>query len=105
MLCVVCSVHKEMRSAGFLVEPQNQRRQVSWFEPQNWQLRFDDLSLKITVMIFWFGPQNQAGDGLSVAPQNRQEEDGRHTSRSSGLLHLEASRVRVSQFASKLTEA
>jgi hypothetical protein len=56
-------------------------------------------------MIFWFGPQNQAGDGLSVAPQNRQEEDGRHTSRSSGLLHLEASRVRVSQFASKLTEA
>jgi hypothetical protein len=27
-LCVVCSVHVEMRSAGFLVEPQNQGR---WF--------------------------------------------------------------------------
>jgi hypothetical protein len=27
-LCVVCTVHVEMRSAGFLVEPQNQGR---WF--------------------------------------------------------------------------
>jgi hypothetical protein len=25
-LCVVCTVHKEMRSADFLVEPQNQDR-------------------------------------------------------------------------------
>jgi hypothetical protein len=25
--CVVCTVHVEMRSAGFLVEPQNQGRQ------------------------------------------------------------------------------
>jgi hypothetical protein len=25
-------------------------------------------------MISWFGPQNQAGFGLSVAPQNRQED-------------------------------
>jgi hypothetical protein len=25
-LCVVCTVHKEMRSVGFLVEPQNQSR-------------------------------------------------------------------------------
>jgi hypothetical protein len=41
---------------------------------------------------------------LSVAPQNRREdEDGAgHTSRSSGLLHVEASRVRIYQFASKL---
>jgi hypothetical protein len=46
------------------------------------------------------------GFGLSVAPQNRwEDEDGvRHTSRSSGLLCQEASRVRVSQFASKLAE-
>jgi hypothetical protein len=30
MLCAVCTVHMEMRSAGFLVEPQNQcRRFVS----------------------------------------------------------------------------
>jgi hypothetical protein len=26
-LCAVCTVHVEMRSAGFLVEPQNQVRQ------------------------------------------------------------------------------
>jgi hypothetical protein len=57
------------------------------------------------VTVSWFGPQNQAGDGLSVAPRNRWEEDGvGHASRSSGLLHLEASRSRVSQFASKLVE-
>jgi hypothetical protein len=29
MLSVACIVHVETRSAGFLVEPQNQRR-VSW---------------------------------------------------------------------------
>jgi hypothetical protein len=36
---------------------------------------------------------------LSVAPQNRwEDEDGvGHTSRSSGLLHLEVSQARVSQ--------
>jgi hypothetical protein len=28
--CAVCTVHKEVRSAGFLVEPQNQGRRVSW---------------------------------------------------------------------------
>jgi hypothetical protein len=28
MLCAICTVHVEMRSAGFLVEPQNQGR---WF--------------------------------------------------------------------------
>jgi hypothetical protein len=26
MLCVICTVHKEMRSVCFLVEPQNQGR-------------------------------------------------------------------------------
>jgi hypothetical protein len=49
------------------------------------------------MMVSWFGAQNQTGFGLSVAPQNRQREDGAgHTSRSVGLLRLEASRVRVS---------
>jgi hypothetical protein len=50
-------------------------------------------------MISWFGPQNQAGYSLSVAPQNRwEDEDGAgHVSRSSGLLHVEASLVKVSQ--------
>jgi hypothetical protein len=38
---------------GFLIEPQNQG---------------GDLSLKITVTVSWFMPQNQAGFGLSVAP-------------------------------------
>jgi hypothetical protein len=54
-------------------------------------------------MFSWFGPQNQAGDGLSGAPQNRwEDEDGvRHASRSSGLLCMEASRVRVSHFGLK----
>jgi hypothetical protein len=37
-------------------------------EPQNQQLRFGDLGLKITATISWFGPQNQVGFGLSVAP-------------------------------------
>jgi hypothetical protein len=45
-----------------------------------------------------FGPQNQVGFGLSVAPQNRWREVGMgHTLRSSGLLHVEASLARVSQ--------
>jgi hypothetical protein len=51
-LCVVCTVHKETRSVGFLVWPQNQGRQVSLFGHQNRQLRFGDLSLKITVIVF-----------------------------------------------------
>jgi hypothetical protein len=43
------------------------------FGLQNRQLRFGDLGLKIIAIFFWFGPQNQAGFGLSVAPQNRRE--------------------------------
>jgi hypothetical protein len=39
---------------------------------------------------------------LSVVPQNRREEDGAgHALRSNGLLRLEASRARVSQFCLK----
>jgi hypothetical protein len=39
------------------------------------------------------------GDGLSIAPQNRRddEDDAGHVSRSSSLLRLEVSRARVSQ--------
>jgi hypothetical protein len=49
-------------------------------------------------MVSWFGPQNQAGFGLSIAPQNRWREVGAgHASRSSGLLGMEASLARVSQ--------
>jgi hypothetical protein len=72
--------------------------QVSEFGYQNRQLWFGDLGLKITAMVSSFSPQNQANFGLSVASQNRQREDGvGHTSRSIGLLHLEASYARVSQ--------
>jgi hypothetical protein len=49
-------------------------------------------------MVSWFGPQNQVGYGLSVAPQNRwREVDMGHASRSSGLLHVEGSLAKVSQ--------
>jgi hypothetical protein len=47
-------------------------------------------------------PQNQAGFGLSVAPQNRRREVGAgHASRSTGLLGVEASLARVSQSGMK----
>jgi hypothetical protein len=71
---------------------------VSRFGPQNRQLWFGDLGLKITATVSWFGPQNHAGFGLSVAPQNRWREVGvGHMSRSSSLLDVEVSLVRVSQ--------
>jgi hypothetical protein len=38
------------------------------FGPQNRQLWFGDLCLKITATVSWFVPQNQAGFSLSVAP-------------------------------------
>jgi hypothetical protein len=55
------------------------------------------LASKLVGTVSWFGPENQVGYGLSVAPQNRQEdEDGMgHTSRYSSLLRLEASWVRI----------
>jgi hypothetical protein len=40
----------------------------SQFGTQNGQLWFGDLGLKITATVSWFGPQNQADFGLSVAP-------------------------------------
>jgi hypothetical protein len=102
MLCTVCTVHKEMKSVEFLVEPQNQGHRVSQFGPQNQQLRFGDLCLKIIAIASWFVPQNQAGYSLSVAPQNLWEVDGvGHASRSSGLLRLEVSWAKFSQFCFK----
>jgi hypothetical protein len=71
---------------------------IFWFEPQNRQLQFGDLGIKITVMVSWFGPQNQADFGLSIAPQNQQREvSAGHMLRSRGLLRVEASQARVSQ--------
>jgi hypothetical protein len=109
-VAMVCNVHKEMSSVGFLVWPQNHGLRfvsglaskplgwVSRFMPQNRLLRFDNLGLKITVTVSWFEPQNQAGYGLLVAPQNRWEDEDSagHASRSSGLLCVKASRARVS---------
>jgi hypothetical protein len=57
------------------------------------------LGIKITMTFFYFRPQNQAGYGLSAAPQNqREDEDGvGHALRSSGLLRVEASRDMIFQ--------
>jgi hypothetical protein len=54
-----------MVSAGLASKP---AVTVFRFGPQNWRLRFGDLGLKITMMISFFVPQNQASFGLSVAP-------------------------------------
>jgi hypothetical protein len=65
---------------------------VSWFEPQNRQIQFDDLDVKVTATVSCFGPQNQSSFGLSVAPQNQRKEVGAgHASRSSRLLRHEVS--------------
>jgi hypothetical protein len=49
-------------------------------------------------VISWSSPQNQASYSLSDASQNQWEgDDMGHTSRSRGLLHVEASRAMVSQ--------
>jgi hypothetical protein len=77
----------------FLVEPQNQGGGgFPGLGLKTGSYGFGDLGLKITATVSWFGPQNQAGFGLSVAPQNRQREVGAgHASRSSSLLGVEAS--------------
>jgi hypothetical protein len=103
----VCGLHRAQRDEEhvFLGLTSKPRSTVFRFGPQNRQLWFGNLGLKITVTISWFVPQNQAGDGLSVAPQNRREEDGTgHALRTSGLLRLEVSRARVFQFSSKLVK-
>jgi hypothetical protein len=96
---VFLSLASKPRSTFLSVWPQNRWLQVSQFGPQNRQLWFSDLDLKITAMVSWCVRQNQAGYGLSVVPQNRREdEDGiGHALRASGLLCLEASQARVSQ--------
>jgi hypothetical protein len=55
------------------------------------------------VTVSWFVPQNQAGYGLSVVSQNRQEDedDAEHASRLRGLFHMKASRARIFQSSLK----
>jgi hypothetical protein len=56
---------------GFLVEPQNQGGGgFSGLGLKISSYGFGDLGLKISATVSWFGPQNNAGFGLSVAPQN-----------------------------------
>jgi hypothetical protein len=107
--CAVCTWYVKTRSAGFLVEPQNQgRRFVSGLASKPVVTVFTGLASKPVVTVFsslasklvatvsWFGPQNQEGFGLSVAPQNRRREiDAEHALRSSGLLYVEVSLDRV----------
>jgi hypothetical protein len=96
--CVVCTWHVETRSAGFLVEPQNQGG--GGFPGLGLKTDSSGLviwGLKITATVSWFGHQNQVGFGLSVAPQNRRREVGAgHASKSSSLLGVDASLARVS---------
>jgi hypothetical protein len=60
MLCVVCTVHEETRSAGFLVWPQNQGR---WF--------VSGLASKSMGQFLLVWPQNRCRRFLLVWPQNR----------------------------------
>jgi hypothetical protein len=54
------------------------------------------------VTVSWFGSQNQASFSLSVMPQNRRRKvSAGHASRSSSLLHVEASMARVFQYGLK----
>jgi hypothetical protein len=69
--CAVYTVHVETRSAGFLIEPQNQGQRfvsglvskplgrVSRFGPQNQQLRFADLGLKSPRRFLGLGLKTQ----------------------------------------------
>jgi hypothetical protein len=55
-------------AVGFLVEPQIQGGggfPVWASKPQLW---FDDLDIKITATVSWFGPQNQVDFSLSSFP-------------------------------------
>jgi hypothetical protein len=59
MLSAVYTVHKEMKSTSFLVEPQNQGRRFIPVWPQNRWLRFiSGLASKPPGPVSRFGPQN-----------------------------------------------
>jgi hypothetical protein len=76
---------------------------VVW--PQNHSLGFLGLGLKPAAVVWWFGPQNHCNGFLICASKpymfpfvgcvtkSMKGVDARHTSRSSGLLHLKASLV------------
>jgi hypothetical protein len=101
--CAIYTMHVKTRSAGFLVEPQNQgRRFVSgltskslgrffsfWHQnrwrlfslvwPQNRWLGFPGLGIKITVMVSWFEPQPSMFRFIDCA--TKPTEEGRRETR------------------------
>jgi hypothetical protein len=59
---------------------------------------FAGLASKLVATVSWFGPQNQVGFGLLVAPKNRRREvNVGNALISSSLLGMEASLTRVFQ--------
>jgi hypothetical protein len=71
MSCAICTVHVEMRSTSFLVEPQNQgRRFVSGLASKPLGQFISGLASKPLERLSVICPQNH-WDGLSVVwPQN-----------------------------------
>jgi hypothetical protein len=76
-LCAVYTMHKETRSVGFLVQPQNQGRFISGLASKSVMIVFSDLASKPVAMvspdltskpvvIFLAEPQNQGGGGFPV---------------------------------------
>jgi hypothetical protein len=72
MLCAVCTVHVEMRSTSFMVEPQNQSRWfvsglasdiLSGLASKPIATVSPSLALKLVVG-FWVEPQNKGGGGF-----------------------------------------
>jgi hypothetical protein len=88
---------------GFLVEHQNQGGgQFLDLGLKTDNYDFVYLGFKITATVSWFWHQNQACFSLSIASQRQQREVGAgHTSRSSGLLYVEANRAKVSKSGRK----
>jgi hypothetical protein len=64
MLSVVCTVHKEMRSVSFLVEPQPRSTVCLWFCLKTTRTVSPALASKLVATVFQFGPKTD-GDGFS----------------------------------------
>jgi hypothetical protein len=64
----------ETRSAGFLFEPPNHGGGGFSSLGLKTGSYVGDLGIKITATVSLFEPQNQAGFGLLVVPQNRWED-------------------------------
>jgi hypothetical protein len=73
MLCVVCTVHKETRSTGFLVHPQNQGRRFLSVLPQNPWLQFLWFGLKTTRSDFPIWTSKLAAAVWRFSPQNHRD--------------------------------